>query len=340
MAEQFAAFSAWVQIKTGTVPYISLLSILPKDIFQYILIGTAAILLLLITLLLVGIGRGMKKGMRQRAIRKAFGVTDFKKFQTRRMGRPGSKYYTDNGSNCFEIVLPHWKFANADGSRQNRRVNKVIWEECRLWLHDGQKTYVLTTSDPYDMIYLVHTLRDRGVDVAPCAQELDKQDQLEKAKRDPEVVLGELLEKCEGEEDRFAEICRQRMTIRGMSLTDAPGNNNGIQFFFRKDSQPVTVRCQLVSRDYLVGIEEMKRVREGASALFAPSCMYITTGQVSVAAAGFALTNEINIVANDQLVEILEENKPVPSDKAYTRWELTNEDLKNLLSEDLLSRIF
>ena len=84
----------------------------------------------------------------------------------------------------------------------------------------------------------------------------------------------------------------------------------------------------------------MKRVREGASALFAPSCMYITTGQVSVAAAGFALTNEINIVANDQLVEILEENKPVPSDKAYTRWELTNEDLKNLLSEDLLSRIF
>ena len=61
---------------------------------------------------------------------------------------------------------------------------------------------------------------------------------------------------------------------------------------------------------------------------------------MSVAAAGFALTNEINIVANDQLVEILEENKPVPSDKAYTRWELTNEDLKNLLSEDLLSRIF
>ena len=41
----------------------------------------------------------------------------------------------------------------------------------------------------------------------------------QKAKRDPEVVLGELLEKCEGEEDRFAEICRQRMTIRGMSLT-------------------------------------------------------------------------------------------------------------------------
>ena len=30
-----------------------------------------------------------------------------------------------------------------------------------------------------------------------------------------------------------------------------------------------------------------------------------------------------HIVANDQLVEILEENKPVPSDKAYTRWELT-----------------
>ena len=91
MAEQFAAFSAWVQIKTGTVPYISLLSILPKDIFQYILIGTAAILLLLITLLLVGIGRGMKKGMRQRAIRKAFGVTDLQKISDSPHGPPRVK---------------------------------------------------------------------------------------------------------------------------------------------------------------------------------------------------------------------------------------------------------
>lgn len=340
MVDKFVTFSSWLQSKTGDIPYISLLSVLPKDVFQYLLLAAAAVLLLLLLLLLTGIGRGMKKGMRQGAIKKAFGITDFSKFKTHRMGRPNSKYYTDRGSNYYEIALPHWKFANEDGTRQNRRVNKVIWEECRLWLHDGQKTYVLTTSDPYDMIYLVHTLRDKGVDIAPCAQELNKQDQLEKVKRDPEVVLGELLEKCEGEEERFAEICRQRMTIRGLSITEAPGNKDGIQFFFRKDSQPVTVRCQLVPRDYLVGIDEMKRVREGASALFAPSCMYITTGQVSVAAAGFALTNGINIVANDQLVEILEENKPVSSDRAFTRWELTNDDLKNLLSEDLLSKIF
>ena len=59
-----------------------------------------------------------------------------------------------------------------------------------------------------------------------------------------------------------------------------------------------------------------------------------------MAAAGFALTNGINIVANDQLVEILEENRPVSPDRAFIRWELTNDDLKNLLSEDLLSKIF
>lgn len=340
MLDRFNAFSSWLQVKAGDIPYISLLSVLPKNIFQYVLLGAAAFLLLLLLLLITGIVKGMKKGAKRRALRKGFGITDFSKFTVRKMGRPNSKYYTDNGSNCYEINLPHWKFANEDGSRQNRRVNKVIWEECNLWLHNGQKTYVLTTSDPYDMIFLVHTLRERGIDIAPCAQELDKQDEIEKSKRDPEAVLGELLEKCKGDEEKFSEICRQRLVIRGSTLSEAPKNENGIKFFFRKDTQPVMVRCQLVSRDYLVGLEEMKGVKEGASALFAPSCLYMTTGQISVAAAGFALSNGIDIISNERLVEVLEENKPVSSDKAYIRWELTNDDLKSLLSEDLLSKIF
>lgn len=340
MTEIIASFSSWLQVRAEKVPYISLLSNLPRDTFQCVLLGTVGIFLLILTLIFYGLVKGIKKGMRRRVLRREFGITDFSRFQVRLMGRISSKYYTDNGSNCYKITLPHWEFANEDGSRQNRRVNKVIWEECILWLHDGQKTYVLTATDPYDMICLVQTLRGKGIDIAPCAQELDKQEFLEKAKRDPEEVLGEVLEKCEGDEEKFSEICRQRLTIRGYTITDAPRNNDGLKFFFRKDSQPIVVRCQLVPRDCLIGLEEMKRVREGAVALFAPACLYITTGQISVAAAGFALTNKIEIISNERLVEILEENKPVPADKAYTRWELTNADLKNLLSEDLLSQLF
>lgn len=63
MIEKFVAFSAWIQAKTEDIPYISLLSVIPKDVFQYFLLGTAAFLLLLFILLLIGGGKGMKKRM-------------------------------------------------------------------------------------------------------------------------------------------------------------------------------------------------------------------------------------------------------------------------------------
>lgn len=335
MIGKFDSFFPWLQAMT-----IDHLPITAKNSFQYILPTAVGILLLILFLILTGIAIGIRKWSWRRILRREFGITDISRLCVRIMGRHGSRYYTDSASNCYEITLPHWKFANEDGSRQNRRVNKVVWEECSLWLHDGHKTYVLTTTDPYDMIYLVHTLRERGIDIAPCAQELEKQESIEAAKQNSEEVLREVLEKCEGNEEKFSAICRQRLTIRGYTLTDAPRNNDGLKFFFLKDAQPVMVRCHLVPRDYLVDLDEMRKAKEGTTALFAPHCLFITTGQVSVAAAGYALANGIDMVLNDRLVEILEEDKHVPADKAFTRWEFTNDDLRGLLSEDLLSKIF
>lgn len=317
-----------------------LLSVLPAEVFQYILLGAAAILALLLVLLLSCIVSGFCRWKQRRTLRKTFGITDFSKFKVRKMGRSGSRYYSSNGFNHYEINLPHWKFANEDGSRQKRRVNKVIWEECSLWLHDRRRVYVLTTINPYEIIFLVHMLRDNGVDIAPCRQELEKQEQIEKSKRSTEEIIGDVIESAQGDEGRFGELCRQRLTLRGCTLSDAPKNGGGINFFYRKNTQPVMVRCHLVPRDYLVSVDEIKGVKRGTEELFAESCLFITTGHLSVAAAGFALTNGIEIISDERLVEILEENSPIPADKMFTRWELTNDDLKNLLSEDLLSQIF
>jgi len=340
MIGKFVSFAAWLQPLTAKVTPIALLSVLPADIFQYILLGVGGLAIFIVICIICSIVRFLKKWTKRRAIRKTFGIINFSKFKVRRMGRPGSKHYTDNGSNCFEINLPHWKFANEDGSRQNKRVNKVIWEKCHLWLHDGQKTYILTTADPYEMIYLVHTLRDKGIDIAPCKQETAKQEEQEKAKKSLEESMAAIIESVDNNNDRFAELCRQRLVLRGYNLSEAPKNNFGLNFFFQKKAHPVMVKCHLVPRDYLVGVEEMKGVKEGAESLFAESCLFITTGRLSVAAVGFALTNGIDIITDERLVEIMEEAKPIPVNKMFTRWELTNDDLKNLLSEDLLSKIF
>jgi len=340
MSEKPVILAAQLQDFTSEIPAIALLSVLPTKIFQYILLGISALLALLLLGMLCSISAGIPKYSRQKVLKKSFGITDFSKFSVVKMGRPGSKYHCDSGSNCFEIHLPHWKFANEDGSRQNRRVNRVIWEECNLWLHDGHQAYVLTTTNPYELIYLVHTLRDRGIDIAPCSQELEKQDRMEKGKKSLEESLDSIIESVGKDERKFTELCRQRLTLRGYALSDAPKNDYGLNFFFRKNTRPVMVKCQLVPRDYLVGVEEIKGVKAGMENLFAESCLYITTGHISVAAAGFAMSNGIEVASNERLVEIMEENQPIPPDKMFMRWELTNDDLKNLLSEDLLSQIF
>ena len=248
--EKFTLLAAWVQSLTANIPPIALLSVLPAEIFQYILLGAAAVLILLLAILLGSIISALRKGAKRRTLRKTFGITDFTKYTVRKMGRSGSKYYRANGSNCFEINLPHWKFENEDGSRQNRRVNKVIWEECSLWLHDRHKVYVLTTTSPYEIIFLVHMLRDSGIDIAPCRQELDKQEQLEKSRKGVEESIGEAIKSAQGSEEKFADLCRQRLTLRGCTLSNAPKNNYGLNFFYRKNSQPVMVKCHLVPRDY------------------------------------------------------------------------------------------
>lgn len=340
MAEKFALIASGLQSLTANVPPIALLSVLPAEIFQCLLLVVLAVVLLILIWMLSSIFSGIRKWSIRRTVRKAFGITDLSKFTVRKMGRSKSKYYRSNGANTFEINLPHWKFTNEDGTKQNRRVNKVVWEECSLWLHNRHKVYVLTTTNPYEVIFLVHMLRDNGIDIAPCRQELDKQEKMEREKKGVEESIRDLIESAQGNEETFADFCKQRLTLRGCTLSDAPKNNYGLNFFYRKNSQPVVVKCQLVPRDYLSGIDEMKGIKAGTEELFAESCLFITTGHLSVAAAGFALTNNIEIISDERLVEIMEESKPIPADKMFTRWELTNNDLKNLLSEDLLSQIF
>ncbi len=340
MINNFISFAERLQLLTANITPIAILSIIPANIFQYLLFLLIMFFLILLAAIVCSVISSAQKWSKEKALKKAFGISDFSKFKVRKMGRFGSKYYRDSGSNCFEIRLPHWKFANEDGSRQNRKVNKVIWEECSLWLHDRHKVYVLSTTNPCDIIFLVHTLREQGVDIAPCSQELEKQERMDEGKKGIDEAVKDVIESVQGNEKQFIELCRYRLTLRGCALSDAPGNNYGLNFFYQKNAQPVMVKCCLAPRDYIVGIEEMKGVKTGTEELFAESCLFITTGHLSVAAAGFAMTNGIEIISDGRLIEMMEEDRPVPADKMYLRWELTNDDLKSLLSEDLLSQIF
>ena len=75
--------------------------------------------------------------------------------------------------NTYELRFPSWQYANADGTRdQRRKGNHVNWQSSCL-LIDSYKIFM---KNPLQMMRLVRHLREEGFEIAPCSQELKKQE--------------------------------------------------------------------------------------------------------------------------------------------------------------------
>lgn len=322
------------------VPFIDELMALDEVTILIIFYALCAAVALLVLLLLRRLIKKLRISATKRGITNFFGAVDLGRFRVGKMGKSGTRYYMDDGLNVYKLSLPHWKKANEDKSKDHsKHFNKVIWEESILWLHAGRNVYVFRTNDPWDMLYLVHALRETGLDIAPCQQELDKQERLENTKRSCDDVIEELVARMKGNRRAFVELCRQRLHIRGFAVSDAPQNPYDIDLFVQKKGRPNIVKCLLSQRSHLTGLDEMRSFKEATEEYFAESCTIITTGHITVAAAGFAREHNVDMICNDDLVELLEENKKIPADKKYLRWELRESDMMQMLPEDLRTTI-
>jgi len=295
--------------------------------------------LLLVILFLFIIFHKLRETLVKHKVCSFFDLSDLSQFKVRVMGKPGTRYYREDGVNSFHLELPHWKYMLEDGSKDKAKwFNKVVWEESVLWLHSGRKIYVLCTDDPWDMAYLVHMLRDSGLDISPCQQELDKQDQLEKQKQSCNRAIFNLIQQTAGEKQKFVEICRERLLVWGYKVADAPQNKCDIDLFVQRKGHPSIVRCLLVSQGQLINLEDMQSLRQDMEQFFADSCIMITTGSVTVAAAGYARENKIDVICGEHLIELMQKN-PESIEKEWLDWEMTNNDIISLLDEDCAKSI-
>lgn len=219
------------------IPYLNKLCELDRDTFYLVCLITALALILLIIALIANCIRSLAKKIRNRRLQNFFSIFSLSQFKVVKMGKPGSKYYKADCFNTFILSLPHWKYAEEDGSkRKGKRLNKVVYEESMLWLHAGKHVYVICTKDPWNMLYLVHNLRETGLSISACQQELDKQEWLKSEGSNVEEIIGELIEEMHGEREAFVEFCRQRFSTRGLKITDAPKNSVGIDLFTKKNN--------------------------------------------------------------------------------------------------------
>lgn len=314
--------------------YINLLSnrlgIEPKLMYG-ILISIISLIILLIVILAI---HKIKRVFIERRISGFFNISDLSKFRVRRMGKPGTQYYREDGVNSFELALPHWKNMLEDGSRDKKRLfNKVVCDKSFLWLHAGRKVYILSCKDPLEMIYLVHTLRDSGLDIAPCIQELDKQIKAEEQKLSVNKLIYNLVQKANGDREVFIELCKERLQVWGYTVAAAPQNSYDMDLFVQRNGHPSIVRCLLTSQGQLISLDYLQSFKQAAEQLLADNCMLITTGSITVAAAGYAKDNKIDIVCGEQLIELVYKDSSSVG-KEYLDWELTNNDIIGLLDEE------
>lgn len=306
------------------------------NIVYGVLLGFVFILILFVYI----IGRHIKQTLIKRKVCRFFDLSDLDKFEVRKMGKSGTVNYREDGVNSFNLSLPHWKYMLEDGSKDKVKLfNRVVWEKSILWLHAGKNVYVVSNKDPWDMIYLVQRLRESGLDIAPCQQELDKQDALEQAKKSCNKEIYNLVQQINGDKEKFVELCRERLLAWGYNVADAPQNTCDIDLFVQRKGRPSIVRCLLISQGQLINLDDLQSFKKDAETFFAETCMLITTGSVTVAAAGYARENKINIISGEQFVEFLQ--KDVSSvGKGYLDWGMTNSDIISLLDDECADCIF
>lgn len=328
-----------IQSAFAPVPYINYFSQLDPVNFLCAIGVVIIIAVAIISWLIISTVNTMNRAIIHHTIRKFFGERDLKNFNLCRMGRPRSKYYTEEGFNSFSIGFPHWRYKDENGCRQKRLFNKIVYEESILWLYAGAGTYVLSTNDPYDMVFLVHTLREDGYSIAPCVQELERQEKRELEKRNCNENLRAFIEQMDGDSSRFTEFCRQRLITRGFEISDAPRNNDGIEFFLKSKSIPMVVKCMLLPCSTLIGVNEVQEFKKASENLFVEAGMLITTGKISVAAAGYAKSHGIEIICDERLIALATEDKDLPPELQFRYWELTYEDIQKCLPQDLLGKM-
>lgn len=299
--------------------------------------------LLLIALLVSFLFRAFQK-IRYRMlcskVKRLFGIPDLKNFKVHRMGKPETKYYIPDAGNIYRLYLPHWKHANKDGSKKRKWFNRIVWEESCIWLRAKKVTYVLCTKDPWEMIYLVHQLREYGVSVIPCQMEQEKKDQLNEEALSTEAYIQQLIASMDGEESSFVELCRNQFETNGYKVIDAPQNRASIELFVQKGREPRYVKCLFVTRKHLTGLDDMKLLREVVvDDLFGDGCLLITTGRITIAAANYARGNNIEIILDDSLVDFTATREKTDPAKAFRKWELTEKDISAHLPDDLIRKI-
>lgn len=259
--------------------------------------------------------------------------------------------------NTYELRFPSWQYANADGTRdQRRKGNHVNWQSSCLFI-DSYKIFI---KNPLQMMRLVRHLREEGFEIAPCSQELKKQEsQFSTLSSYRSGSSKELHRRFQSNPFEFEEYCAALFRAMGKrAQTTRCTNDGGYDVIVNDpDGKKGIVECKCYAPDSKIGRPMLQKL-VGAAVAYPVKLDYIifiTTSDFSEEAKNFAKDFQkqesisFGLINGQTLTDLSEKylsSKTTTAKKkghldctSWMDWQLTTADLKDYVPADLYGRL-
>lgn len=262
--------------------------------------------------------------------------------------------------NSYVLRFPTWRYANANGTRdQRRKGNRVNWKSSCL-LIDSYKIFM---KNPLQMVRLVRHLREEGFEIAPCSQELDKQRaQSATIKTYRSGSSAEIHRRFQDDPYEFEEYCATLFRAMGKKAqTTRRTNDGGYDVIVEDpDGKKGIVECKCYAPDSKIGRPMLQKL-VGAAVAYPTKLDYIifiTTSDFSEEAKNFAKDFQkreqisFGLFNGQTLTDLFETYLSANSSRSaksaakkadnltnWQDWQLTTADLKDYVPADLYSRL-
>lgn len=237
-----------------------------------------------------------------------------------------------SGSNCYSLAYPKWLHHNKDGSRDRRRAtNHIVRKPCVL-LVDG---YRVVCCSPMHLVWLVNTLRDKGVAIDRCREEelkfqlLTKNNELLQKRED---ILS-LVQRFREKPTDFENYCARLFELRGFkALVTPPSRDGGYDIGLWTNAGLVGVaECKCYDPDNKIGRDMVQKLVGANATIHATSMYFVTTSDFSYDAREYAKCVGVELIDGSDLLRMAGE---AVASKGFSMM-LTADDYK-LRREDIL----
>ena len=260
--------------------------------------------------------------------------------------------------NSYILRFPSWRYANNNGTRdQRRKGNRVNWKASCLLID----SYQIFMKNPLQMVRLVRRLREQGIEIAPCSQEIEKQRTLYKSQKTYRSgSSSELHSRFQDDPFEFEEYCATLLRAMGkQAQTTRRTNDGGYDVIVSDaDGQHGIVECKCYAPDSKIGRPMLQKL-VGACMAYPTRLDYlifITTSDFSEEAKTFAHDFQqrehisFGLINGQTLTDLSEKylsstasssskkKATRPSDD-WQQWQLSTSDLKDYIPSDLYTRL-